>query len=167
MKHGRFLLSIGTLTLSLISCGFFSTSLANSTSGAPVIMCMDCHAMPKGAEIKLENLPKSFQAGAIYEITLSVVSAIKSQSDMQGGFSVSVTDGELIVSDPKTTQKSNGFITHTAEGALLRSWKFKWKAPQEKKKVTLRVSVIAADGDFSPANDGFARREFIIQPKRP
>jgi hypothetical protein len=142
-----------------------SQSGANSTSGAPMTMCMDCHGMPKGAEIRVENLPSSFQPGATYEMTVKVSSAVRSEGDVQGGFAVSASAGELVVTDPDNTMKSNGYITHTAEGSLHRSWKFKWKAPVEKKKVTLNVSVIAANGDFAPANDAFARREFVISPR--
>lgn len=153
------------MALFLLLSVYGSQTGANSTTGAPMTMCMDCHGIPKGAQIQIEKLPGSYQPGATYEISLKVVSAVKSESDIQGGFAVIASGGELIVSDARTTQKSDEFITHTAEGALLRFWKFKWKAPQEKKNVTLTVSVIAANGDFTPSNDGFARREFVIQPK--
>ncbi len=163
MRYG--ILIIVAAALFFLCSVFVSPSGANSTSGAPMTMCMDCHGLPKGAEIRMENLPTSFQPGAVYQMTVKVVSAVKSEGDIQGGFAVTVSAGELVVSDPKNTMKSDGYITHTAEGCLQRSWKFKWKAPAEKKKVTLNVSVIAANGDFAPANDGFARREFVIAPR--
>lgn len=156
------LLAMGVMALFLVAC---PPAGANSTSGAPTAMCMDCHGMPKGAEIKISKLPTPFQPGETYELTITVRSAVKSEGDIQGGFAVSASAGELIVTDPKTTQKSNGYLTHTAEGSSLRSWTFKWKAPQEKKKVTLMVSVVAANGDFAPANDGFARREFTLSAR--
>ncbi len=156
------ILLIGALLMFL---GLRTETGAHSTSGAPATMCIDCHILPKGAEIKVDKLPKAFQPGSTYEMTIRVESAVKSMGDIQGGFAVTVSDGELIVSDPKNTQKSDGYITHTAEGVLQRSWKFKWQAPKEKKKVILNVSVIAANGDFAPANDGFARREFVLQPQ--
>ncbi len=163
MRYG--ILIIGGMALAFLCPTFDSPSGANSTGGAPMTMCMDCHGMPKGAEVRVENLPSSFLPGAVYELTVRVTSAVKSESDVQGGFAVSASAGELIVSDPVNTQISGGFITHTPEGTQSRAWKFKWKAPAEKKPVTLNVSVIAANGDFAPANDAFARREFVITPK--
>jgi hypothetical protein len=149
--------------------GMFSVytppSGASSSGGAPMVMCMDCHILPKGAEIQLGNLPKTYQPGMTYEITFRAISAVKSESEIQGGFAVTASGGELIVSDPVNTQKSDEFITHTPEGTLSRAWKFKWKAPADKKQVILNISVVAANGDFAPANDGFARREFVISPQ--
>ncbi len=110
-------------------------------------------------------MPRSFQPGALYEIGIKVVSGVLSVGDVHGGFAVSASDGELIVADIVNTQKSDAFITHTAEGTHFRSWKFKWKAPQQRRPVTLTVSVIAANGDFVPVHDGFAGREFVIPPK--
>ncbi len=156
---------IGAMALFLLILALGATTGANSTGGAPMTMCMDCHGMPKGAEIRVEKLPRAYLPGSVYEISLRVVSGVKSESDTQGGFAVTASDGELIVSDQKTTQKSGDYITHTAEGTLLRSWNFKWKAPPEKKNVTLTISAVAANGDFAPANDAFSRREFIIQAK--
>jgi len=163
MRYGIWII-IG-MAIFFLCPAFDSPSGANSTSGAPMTMCMDCHGMPKGAEIRMENLPSSFHPGATYEMSVKVVSVVKSEGDIQGGFAVSASAGELIVSDPVNTQISGGFITHTPEGTQSRTWKFKWKAPAEKKPVTLNVSVIAANGDFAPANDGFARREFVISPR--
>jgi len=165
MRRRLFLFMIGAMMVCFLLWVFGSQSGANSTSGAPTIMCMDCHVLPKGAEIKISKLPKAFQPGATYEVTLTLASAVKSEGEIQGGFAVSTSAGELIVTDARNTQKSNGYLTHTPEGALLRSWKFKWKAPMEKQKIILRVSVVAANGDFAPANDGFARREFVLLPQ--
>ena len=145
--------------------GITPAALANSSGGAPTSMCMDCHVLPKGADIVAENLPQAYQPGATYEIGLKVVSAVLSVGDVHGGFAVSASDGELIVSDAANTQKSGDFITHTSEGTHMRSWKFKWKAPREKKPVTMTISVIAANGDFVPIHDGFSRREFVISPR--
>ncbi len=157
-----FLMAAG---IPLLFLGFWTDALGTSTGGAPTTMCMDCHIMPKGAEIKVDKLPKSFQPGSTYEMTVKVESAVPGTGDIRGGFAVSASDGELIVADSENTQKSDQYITHTAEGTQKRSWKFKWQAPKEKKSVTLNVSVIAANGDFAPANDGFARREYVIHPQ--
>ncbi len=147
----------------LIFPGLWTGALGNSTGGAPTTMCMDCHIMPKGAEIAVDKLPKTFRPGVTYEMTVKVKSDVSSIGEIHGGFAVSASDGELIVSDPKHTQKSDQYITHTAEGAQKRSWTFKWRAPKEKKNVTINISVIAANGDFAPDNDAFARREYIIR----
>jgi len=165
MKQSFLPFGIGGTALFFSLWALAFQSAANSTSGAPTIMCLDCHGLPKGAQIKMGNLPQTFKPGAVYNLTLSVESAVKSVGEIQGGFAASASDGELIVADPKTTQKSNGYLTHTAEGALKRSWKFRWQAPKEKKKVILTIAVIAANGDFAPAHDAFARREFVLKPE--
>ncbi len=164
MRDKKILGSVGLMAL-FWPLVLGSPAGANSSGGAPTVMCMECHILPKGAEIQTENMPRAFEPGAVYEIGIKVVSGVLSVGDVHGGFAAIASDGELIVADPVNTQKSDAFITHTAEGTHLRSWKIKWKAPQQKKTVTLTISVIAANGDFVPVNDGFARREFIISPK--
>ncbi len=162
---GKYFLGLGAAALFFLPQGIVFEAIANSSGGAPTTMCMDCHILPKGAEILTENLPPAYQPGVTYEIGVKVVSAVLSVGDVHGGFAVTASDGDLLVSDSTNTQKSGEFITHTPEGTHARSWKFKWKAPQQRKPVTLSISVIAANGDFVPIHDGFARREFVINPK--
>ncbi len=85
---------------------------------------------------------------------------------MQGGFAGEATAGELIVTDGKNTQLSNGIMTHTQEGSHHRKWSFSWKAPVAKMDAEIKVMVVAADGDFSAANEAVAAELFMIKPKK-
>jgi hypothetical protein len=114
MKRTSLLIVLAAFTLLL--AGLWTEARANSTGGAPTTMCMGCHIVPKGAEIKIEKLPKTFQPGSTYETTVKVESAVSSRGEIRGGFAVSASDGELIVADPKNTQKSDRSIHHPYGG---------------------------------------------------
>jgi hypothetical protein len=85
-----------------------------------------------------------------------VQSPLVSQGETQGGLSVTVSAGELVVTDEVATQRSESFLTHTQEGAKRRHWTFRWQAPRDGNAIELRVSGMAANGDFTPLGDATA-----------
>ncbi len=54
MRRKTSILAIGALALFLLFLAPVSDTGANSTGGASMTMCMDCHILPKGAEIHAE-----------------------------------------------------------------------------------------------------------------
>jgi hypothetical protein len=64
MKRTLFPLGIGAMALFLLGSVLESQTGASSTTGAPMTMWMDCHGMPKGARVRVGNLPQSYQPGA-------------------------------------------------------------------------------------------------------
>lgn len=137
-------------------------------NSAPIFECFVCHSAvsPQKTVIKATGIPKVFDPGKIYNITVAVESTLKSYDEVQGGFAAAVTVGNLMVTDEKNTQLSNGIMTHTKEGSNLRKWNFSWKAPAAKADAEIRVMVVAANGDFSATNDAVTAELFMIEPKK-
>lgn len=153
--------------LALAALGLASSAGQSSTNSAPDGECFVCHTNTAASpETKLTGIPKDFEPGKTYNITLSVISRLKSISEIKGGFSVSASTGELVVTDQKNTQKSNSFITHTIEGAQNRTWKFAWKAPKEKIPAEIKVMAIASNGDYSPSGDAITAELVTIKPSK-
>jgi hypothetical protein len=109
---------------------------------------------------KLDGFPVSYTPGKTYNLTLSLSSRVKSFGEVAGGFAVKTSGGSLIDVDKLNTQISDGFLTHTKEGSVLRKWNFDWKAPSVKEEVTMKIMGIAANGDFSPAGDKVGLAKF-------
>lgn len=147
--------------------GFSVSRVYSNNNSAPNTECNVCHAeiAAEPAELKLVGLPEKYEPGKTYNLTLTVNSQLKSMSEVQGGFSAEVTAGQLIITDKKNTQLSDSFLTHTQEGSAKRSWKFAWKAPQEKIEANLNIMVVAASGDYSPSGDAIAADTFKMKPK--
>ena len=159
-KTVMYLIVLFSITLLFSSIGF------TSNNSAPNFECYTCHTGASApAAIKVTGVPKQYEPGKTYKLTVSVDCKTKSMSEVQGGFSVQASAGELIVSDKKNTQLSDSYLTHTLEGSERRSWAFEWKAPQEKVDVELKVMAIAANGDYSPFGDAITADGFTIQPK--
>ncbi len=151
----------------LIAVGVIASIGYGSNNSAPNAECYVCHTgATVPAELKLVGLPKQYEHGKTYKLTLTVSSPLQSIGVVQGGFSAEATAGELIITDEKNTQISLPFITHTQEGSEKRTWKFAWKAPQQKVDVDLKVMAVAADGDFSSNGDAITAEVFTIKPKK-
>lgn len=134
-------------------------------NSAPSFDCMTCHQGETGDEaVQLRNMSGTYTPGKTYTLTLVVESGLKSMGEVQGGFALEASAGELIVLDDKHTQLSNGFLTHTMEGARKRTWKFGWKAPQAKTAVDITVMAVAANGDYSSTGDRVGADSFAMQP---
>lgn len=153
--------------LAAAALGLVSSAGQSSTNSAPDGECLICHAeTADSADIKLTGIPKEYEPGKSYNITLSVFSRLESISEVKGGFSASASAGDLLVTDRKNTQKSNSFVTHTIQGAQTRMWKFAWKAPKQKTEVEIRVMAVAANGDYSPSGDAITAEVATIKPKK-
>jgi hypothetical protein len=153
--------------LAVAAIGLVASGGQSSTNSAPDGECFVCHTnTADSADVKIIGIPKEYEPGKTYHITLSVFSRLKSMSEIQGGFSATASIGDLIVTDKKNTQKSNSFITHTIEGAKSRLWKFAWKAPKEKTDAEIRVMAIAANGDYSSSGDAMTADIIAIKGKK-
>jgi hypothetical protein len=70
------------------------------------------------------------------------------------------------VTDEAATQRSDAFLTHTQDGAKRRARRFAWTAPAAAAVVVLRVSGLAANGDFTPLGDAVATGVFTTSRTR-
>lgn len=125
----------------------------NSAMG---LECASCHIEGPQAKLVIRGVPAQFQPGKTYEVTVEVISKLRSKSDSRGGFAVQASAGELKVKDTKRTQLINGYITHTIEGNSVRKWSFLWTAPKDVEEVTIMAMGVASDGDYSPYGDAVA-----------
>lgn len=151
----------------VITSGIISLIVSTGNShnnSAPNLECTSCHQGEGSAEIKLDGVPENYIPGKTYRITLSVISDNQSLGDVAGGFAVEASAGELMVTDRKNTQLSEGFLTHTQEGSAFRKWTFGWKAPVQKTGANLTIMAVAANGDYSPAGDVTGAGGFPIMP---
>jgi hypothetical protein len=156
------------LILPIIFAGLLVSKGFAHRNSAPSFECFVCHTAtePQKTTIKATGIPKVYEPGKTYNITLSVESTLKSYGEVQGGFAAEATAGELIATDAKNTQLSNGIMTHTQEGSHYRKWSFSWKAPATKMDAEIKVMVVAANGDFGAAGDAVTAELFIIKPKK-
>jgi hypothetical protein len=163
-------MKIFTLSILVIffMVGLIVSSGFTQTNSAPNFECFVCHSTvePQKTTIKAAGIPRVYESGKTYTITLTVESTLKSYGEVQGGFAAAASAGELIATDAKNTQLSNGIMTHTQEGSNHRKWSFSWKAPATKTDAEIKVMVVAADGDFSAANDAVTAELFMIKPAK-
>lgn len=147
--------------------GFYISDGYSHNNSAPNSECYACHTGAGiAAELKLAGLPKQYESGKTYNLTLTVNSRLESLGDVKGGFSAEASAGELMVLDDRNTQRSASFITHTQDGSTQRSWRFAWKAPSGNMDAEIRIMVVAANGDYSSANDTVTAELFTIRPKK-
>jgi len=133
-------------------------------NSAPNFECLTCHVGQMAADmVEIRGLPKNYVPGKTYRLTIVVTSNMKSMGEVQGGFALEASAGELIVQDKKNTQLSNNILTHTQEGSHHRTWTFGWKAPTDKKDVHITVMALAANGDFSPVGDITGANSYTIR----
>jgi hypothetical protein len=151
------------ILLTALSFLWITTGTTHNNS-APNFECIQCHEGEGSSEVTIEGLPKKYVPDKTYKMTLVVKSDVESLGDNAGGFAIEASAGELIPVDKENTQLSDGILTHTKEGSALRKWVFGWKAPHEKKEITLSVMAVAVNGDFSVIGDLVGADGYTIMP---
>ncbi len=76
--------------------------------------------------VNLSGLPEIYNSSMQYNLTLTIQSPVE-LNDVQGGFRVVISDGELIGDG---WQVMDGGYTHTAEINDRRQWEVVWIAPE-------------------------------------
>ena len=155
---------ITLLLVVILGLTFLVMSVGNShNNSAPNFDCISCHEGGSGnAEVKIDGIPKKYTPGQTYKMTLTITSDMQSLGENAGGFAIEASAGELIDTDKKNTQISDGILTHTQNGSALRKWTFGWKAPAQKTGADITVMAVAVNGDFSPAGDLIATEGYTI-----
>ena len=158
---------IPMIAFSFFIIGIISSPGYSHNNSAPNMECINCHQGEMVADmVTIEGIPKAFVPGKVYTLTAKVTSSMKSEGDVAGGFAVEVSGGELIVSDKKHTQISDGLLTHTQEGSAFRKWTFKWKAPAKREDVSINIMAVAANGDFSAIGDQVGANSYAVKPAK-
>lgn len=159
-KAVLFLMLLGlALILTGVDKGF------SHSNSAPVMDCTSCHQGEFKADMVFINgIPKAYKPGAKYKLTLTIKSDLEPIGESMGGFALEVTDGKIVVTDKKTTQFIEKYLTHTLEGAKTRKWSFTWQAPKGDKDVTFTVMAMASNGDYSPFGDVVSAQSYTVKP---
>jgi len=133
--------------------------------------CMQCHGSATGAgAVEILGLPGSYQAGAVYDLTIRV-----SDPDQVGaGFQISIENamgthvGILSLIDPTTTQLNGSdpnFVNHTSAGVVdsVAGWAglgdaaeypVRWQAPAtDAGPITFWAAGNAINNNFSSSGD--------------
>jgi hypothetical protein len=169
----RRVLILTILALAVVAVGLLANFHARAMSnGAPALNCVQCHmgADKNPAKFVVEGLPKQYEPGKTYKITIKITQGPDCSNGVAcGGFAVTVSAGQLKVVDNKHTfitklPTGETIITHTKEGSKLRQWTFEWVAPSKPEPVKLQISVLAANGDGSFNGDAYAYEEITVQP---
>ncbi len=152
--------------LFILAASMIAAAMSN---GAPDLHCTKCHIGASKADFIVEGLPKKYEPGKVYKITIKITKGPSCKGGAAcGGFAFWASAGKVIAIDKKhtfvTTVAGKTFITHTKAGSLLREWTIEWQAPRKPEPVKVVISVIAANGDASPVGDAFAMKEFVILP---
>ena len=85
--------------------------------------------------INLSGLPETYNSSVEYNLTLTIESPVE-LSDVQGGFRVIISQGELIA---QGWQVIDGGYTHTAEINDRRQWEVVWVAPEADDELAIFV----------------------------
>ncbi len=135
--------------------------------GAPEAHCSTCHTPAKPVKFVVKGLPKYYEPGKSYNVTVSIVGC---KGKCCGGFYFSIPGGKVIITNTTIMQIKRPFfgtpyVTHTKEGTHRTSWSFVWVAPKEKVPLTFTVSVLKANCNEKPTGDDFSMKEIKVYPK--
>lgn len=166
------LIPVAGVVLLIVAIGISSLHASSMSNGAPRLECIQCHvgADKHPAGFIVEGLPKQYEPGKTYKITIRITEGPDCSGGVAcGGFAVEVTGGQLIVVDSENTflatlPTGEKMLTHTKAGSMKREWTFEWKAPEKPAPVTFKISVLAANGDGSFNGDAYAHKDITIQP---
>ncbi|MEE3038689.1 MAG: choice-of-anchor V domain-containing protein, partial [Candidatus Thermoplasmatota archaeon] len=91
----------------------------------------NCHSQTgsTAASVGISGLPSSYDAGDLYQLTVSVSGGVPGSS---GGFSLEVNKGTLSTGVGLMLVNVNNqgnSATHSITGSSYRSWSFDWTAP--------------------------------------
>ena len=119
----------------------------------------NCHSQTgsTAASVGISGLPTSYDAGDLYQLTVSVTGGV---SGSGGGFSLEVNKGTVSIGAGQTLVKVNNqgnSATHTMAGNSYRSWSFDWSAPsQGAGLVTFEVAGMTSNGNGGTSGDRWA-----------
>ena len=174
MRAAKRLLPVMAVVSLLLLAGLGAIHAKSMSNGAPALNCAQCHVGSQNRPVKfvVEGLPSNgkYEPGKTYKITIKITEGPKCNPTVAcGGFAFYASAGKIIVTDQKDTfvthtPDGKTFITHTKAGSKKREWSFEWQAPSKPEKVTIIVSVLAANGDGSFNGDAFAQKKIILEP---
>lgn len=123
--------------------------------------CRSCHTPSEdyngvsvGASVTIEGIPRQFEPGHKYNITVVIDRGKGPQPsyDILHAFQLGVTDGILEVTDLSTIQVSDQEVG--SRGASdAESWSVVWTAPLSKDDVAFRAEGVVGNGDGTEEGD--------------
>lgn len=172
-------------TLSFALSAFIVTDAFTNSSGAPAgssggpngnnntCARAGCHNGPNASSQTVSittNIPSAgFKADSIYQVTIMADNGGTGSNEL--GFSASVEsasgfEGNIIVTDPTDTRKTNSYITHTSAGRNGANggnmWVFDWDAGQAPDQTTIYVAVNFSDNTGSTNGDVIVTNNLVL-----
>lgn len=156
-----------------LSCLFFlligsSSSLTQASHlgvGDAANEGCQCHAYSSATEIFLEGIPQRFESNATLNVTLRIESDIElNEGNHAGGFRLEyIGEGSIGILDEATTQFQDGYLTHTVNGSMHRSWQFEWKTPENNSTIVeFKIFANAVNGNNQPTGDGWSSLSMTV-----
>ena len=158
MMRRRATILLALIAIALIATPQFHASPGGIGSSADDGGCF-CHTQDSGTQSTISGLPDSFNASAVYNLTITVTNseiAGASETANMGGFRLLITGGTLDF-DQTLIQVVEGGLTHTELGNDHRSWEVTWTAPADDTKVvefTLWGNAVNGNANGVSGNSG-------------
>ncbi len=124
-----------------------------------------CHAYSSSTEIFLEGIPQRFESNTTLNVTLRINSDVELNEDHHaGGFRLEyIGDGSIGILDEEKTKFLDGYLTHTENGSMHRSWQFEWKTPENNStSVQFKIFANAVNGNNQSSGDGWSSLSITI-----
>jgi len=124
-----------------------------------------CHAYSSSTEIFLEGIPQRFESNTTLNVTLRINSDVELNEDEHaGGFRLEyIGDGSIGILDEEKTKFLDGYLTHTENGSMYRSWQFEWKTPENNStSVQFKIFANAVNGNNQSSGDGWSSLSITI-----
>lgn len=122
-----------------------------------------CHTPMDATEVRLVNLPDTYEANTTYPIQLELRSPISVNDEgAQGGFRMTVSNGTVLFDNASQVHLLDGAWTHTETGIYQRTWSFNWTSPLENdSRAEFIVSGNAVNGNQAQTGDGWHQVQFV------
>jgi len=152
------ILLLAIIAIALIVTPQFQASPGGIGSTSDDSGCF-CHTEDSGTEVSISGLPDTFNASAIYNLTITISNsdiAGATENANMGGFRLLI-DGGTLDFDQTLVQVVEGGLTHTELGNDYRSWEVSWTAPADDTKVAefiLWGNAVNGDANGATGNSG-------------
>ncbi|MCS5537134.1 MAG: hypothetical protein NZ770_03420, partial [Candidatus Poseidoniaceae archaeon] len=163
----RAILLLAIIGIALIATPQFQATPGGIGSTADDSGCF-CHTKESGTEVSISGLPDTFNASAVYNLTITVSNSDipgASETANMGGFRLLINGGTLDF-DQTLVHVVEGGLTHTELGNDQRSWEVSWTAPADDTKVaefTLWGNAVNGNANGVTGNSGDGYNGAIYQ----
>ena len=158
----------GLIIIGLLLIIPIGQSYSNGVGSSANNGCL-CHGGSNDiTQVELSGLPDKFESNTTYQLTLSIISDIDSESEASqlGGFRLLVSKGDIIfetIEQRNLSQYLDGGWTHTELGNQYRTWNLSWTSPEDNStSVDFKVFGNGVNGNNNPLGDAWNFQNFKL-----